>query len=165
LDPLPHLAIFERLVGTIRKPRSSDRLKALVTFGLYVEAECKYFRTHPTKNSETDIQNYVEFATSPERLQSVRDEAADLINAYSKSLIDKVRKDYETAHANHVKSAVDAAVAAVESSRKSLIIGVRDAVLGAFIYSIVLITVSVVAHRAGVDILELYGKMYGPGVK
>jgi len=165
LSPLPHLSVFEKLVGTIRRSDVQEQLKALTTFGLYVESECKYFEDHPDRRTARGGEDYARAALSPPQLARLENEARGLIEDFAATIIEGVERKNEIVQKAHVTKLVHSAVEAVHSAPRSRLAGVTEAVAGAFMYSVIIILISIIAHRAGIDILETYERAYGPGPK
>lgn len=61
----------------------------------------------------------------------------------------------------HLLDATKGAIEAAHKTKKSSARGVAEAVGGALIWTLLLLGLSIAAHRVGIDLLETYKRLYG----
>ncbi|HEY4919698.1 MAG TPA: hypothetical protein VII40_06305 [Xanthobacteraceae bacterium] len=144
-----HVQAFERLAE--EKP---DRLRALVAFALFVEAEFKwangcnpwptipaYQKYHSIQLADHEISDLEKSADNV-----LRDFAQEVVEIERAEILDEALKQYR----------IEAA-----KPHKSFWKGVLEATVGALVWSLVLILMSIILSRLNIDILEAYKKAAG----
>jgi len=164
MDHAPNLRAYEKIFGSVAGKNPAERLRALISLGLYHEAECAYARNlSSTTRSEAArrLAIFNEAASTTEAIGKLDSEAQQLFDGYSRDLIESAQRDSISSVVEAAESAVDAAVHAVHRSPRQFWSGVQEAVTGAFIYSLLLIGASIIINRLGIDLLEVYKSVAG----
>lgn len=149
---LAHYRAFKLLV----EGRSQQPLTALVAFGLYMEAECRWAEQLSKPPADSDYVTYHTNGSMPHFLHRYQDEANGLLTQFGETLVVSHQKKV-------ISSAVEAAVEGVHKAPKSFVRGMFEAVGGAFIWTAALIVFSIIAQRAGIDLIEVYKHASGHG--
>src|SRR5262249_28547215 len=121
---------------------SQNEIRDYVAFGLFMQSENEWA-------SQKELRTDAEYKKYHENLLTPRQK-------------ERLRGDAEKVLSNFAAQAISAEESAVLGRhRKFRLFGVTEAVLGAFIWTVILIVVSILAARAGIDILEYYKKAAG----
>jgi hypothetical protein len=83
-----------------------------------------------------------------------REEAARMLAAYT----EKVVNDHQT---KKLSEAMEAAKKSVEHSPRNFSGGVLEAIVGAALWTVLLIIISILVQRDGIDLLEDYRRLAG----
>jgi hypothetical protein len=137
MSKLLHVRAFEYFSQNI-----PNELKAFVAFGLFMEAERKWASGQKDWPSETKYRGYHQNYLTPHQTDEYRDAAERVLINFSNNVVAETLTQYK----GHTKFRWW---------------GIVEAVIGAFIWSILLIALTIIAQRIGVDILEVYKRLAG----
>jgi hypothetical protein len=133
--PVPsHVTSFQKINAKI-----TDHLMASVAFGVFMRAESCWLETN--EPNEANCRTYHSMLTDFQ-IDRIRDDATRILNEYANRIVEEKRAEFLDEMSRHHKG-----------FRRW---GVWEAFLGSFFWTAVLIAVSIIVQRAGIDILEVY---------
>lgn len=135
------------------KSNNEDALKAYVAFGLYIEAECKWAELQPTWPTPAKYRDWYDVAI-PHTVAAHNDNAIDVLQDFANNIVAQQKAAFLTAAMAQYQQAA-------AQSKKSFLDGVIEAATGALAWTLFLIVISIIINRAGIDLLEIYGKVAG----
>jgi hypothetical protein len=143
-----YVQAFERF-----KKDSGDPLTAYVAFGLYIDTECKWAATQTSWPDGEKYKHYHD-STIPVSIEAHNEKAEAVLLEFADKIV-------EGEHNKFLAAALDSYKEAAAKSEKGFWQGVGEALVGALAWSILLIVVSIIFQRVGVDVLEVYEKAAG----
>lgn len=147
---LAHYKAFDKLVKDKARPQ---QLNALVAFGLYMEAECRWAERFD-KPTDTDCVTYHNNGSMPYFLNQYEDQAQKLLSDFGEAILASNQKKV-------LASAVEGAIEAAHKTKKAFARGISEAVVGALVWTVILIGITIIAQRVGIDVIEIYKRAAG----
>jgi hypothetical protein len=146
----PHIDSFQKFNVLI-----PDHLIASVAFGLFLESERIWVNQQSPEPTPGKCRNYHRYYLNDHQIQGFQQKAADLLANFSNGIVREKRAEF-------LEQSLDAyRTAASDGHRGFRGWGVVEATLGAFVWAVLLIVLSIVAVRSGIDLLEAYQKAAG----
>jgi hypothetical protein len=133
--------------------KNNDVLTAYVAFGLYVDAECKWAEQQASWPTTAKYREWFD-CSIPYACESHNHRATDALENFANNIVEEQRTEFLAAALCAYK--VEAAKA-----HKGFVRGVLEATTGALFWSVLLIVVSIIVQRVGIDILETYERAAG----
>jgi hypothetical protein len=143
-----YVDIFEHF-----KNNHEDPLNAYVAFGLYIEAECRWASSQANWPDLKKYQTYFD-CTVPYSTAIHQGNADKVLLEFANTIVQEKQAAF-------LQGALDAYKSETAKSHKGFWRGVSEATVGALVWSIILIGITIISHRLGVDILEAYQKASG----
>jgi hypothetical protein len=137
--PAPsHVEAFQLLTGG-----SQDPIRDYIAFGLFMQSEAAWVAQRPTPPTETQYRNYHQNILTPLERNRFRDGANSVLADFATKAIAAKSSEFLKHH------------------RKFRIKGICEAFLGALFWTLFLIGGTILARRAGIDLLEIYKRAGG----
>ena len=141
----PHIDSFKKFNLLI-----PDNLIASVAFGLFLESERIWVDHQNPEPTEVRCRNYHRDYLNDHEIQRYRQKAADLLTNFGDHIVQEKRAEF-------LEQSLDAYRTAASNGHRGFRgWGIVEATLGAFVWSVLLIVLSIVAVRSGIDLLEAY---------
>jgi hypothetical protein len=138
-----HVAAFDFI-----SEGTHDEIRDYIAFGMFMRSEESWVESlvasKGSEPSDTDYRRYHQGLTARER-ERLRGDATKSLKKYADSAINEARDDLLKHH------------------RKFRWFGVLEAAFGAAAWTGFLIFATIAAQRGGIDILEVYRRLYGGG--
>ena len=146
-----HVEAFEHFTRDI----PNDQLLAFVAFGLFMEAERKWADGQPRWPSESKYKGYHQNYLIPHQTEEFRNGAERVLIELSNNVVASQKSEFLNEALARYKNQAQKGHARFRKW------GVAEAVFGAFIWSILLIALTVIAQRNGIDIIDVYKRLAG----
>jgi hypothetical protein len=147
-----YVAAFEHF-----KRSNEDPLKAMVAFGLFVEAEHKWASSQQVWPTEAKYRHYHD-CSLPHTAANYANGADIVLLEFANEIVEQKREEF-------LAEALEAYRNKAAESHHSFWKGVAEAATGALAWSLALILASIIFHRLGIDVLEAYEKAAGPKIQ
>jgi len=133
----------------------SDHLEASVAFGLFLGSEQKWASGRKQPATENDYQIFHETYLTAHEIARYHETAQKLLAEFGTRVVDAKRPEILGAA---VKTYEHAAAKGHSAFRKW---GIVEALFGAFFWTLLLIVISIVLARGGIDIFDYYERAAG----
>ena len=130
-----------------------DRLEAAIAFALFLVSEREWANGRNPRPTEAEYARFHDNYLNPHEINRYHDAARQVLADYGSTLVDAAgHKFLERALANYRR-------AAARGHRGFRGWGIIEALAGAFLWTIVLIVISIVIKYYGIDLIEVYHKV------
>jgi len=90
----------------------------------------------------------------PYFLNQYEDQAQKLLSDFGEAILASNQKKV-------LASAVEGAIEAAHKTKKAFARGISEAVVGALVWTVILIGITIIAQRVGIDVIEIYKRAAG----
>jgi hypothetical protein len=122
---------------------TQDEIRDYIAFGLFMESEDEWASGKEDHLTDDEYKKYHDHILTPLQRERFRAGAVQVLDNFAARAIQAERVDLLKHH------------------RKFRCAGIVEAILGAFLWTLLLIVLTVLAARAGIDILEYYKRAAG----
>jgi hypothetical protein len=143
----PHVESFEKFAD-------DDEIRNYIAFGLFMEAENDWVANKPQPPTSAEYKNYHENVLSPRGLQNYKNAAEEVIRNFANKTVNS--EQTKLLADSLLQYRIDSA-AHHQAFRLN---GVKEAVYGAFLWTVLLIAFSFILVFANIDPIEYYHKAY-----
>ena len=143
----PYIEAFEKFTQG-----KSDRIEALVAFGLFISSDYSWARQQPTWPTEELTRNMYGRLLHDDEVQKTESRAHDIVDEHRSDIV----RDHEKKYLSSLFEGVDQKIKdmVVMHSQKSFFKGVAEATTGAFVWTIILTAVAFGFYVGGIDVLH-----------
>ena len=145
-----HVSAFEHFYNSCE-----SHLEAAIAFGLFMESEHKWASRQATWPTEKKYAAYHEIYLTPHEAEGYRENARRVLLEYSNNLVESEQAQFLEAAVQQYRTEAGRGHSAFRKW------GVVEALVGALLWTMILIVVSIIAVRFGIDLLEIYQKAAG----
>jgi hypothetical protein len=146
----PHIDSFKKFNTLI-----PDHLTASIGFGLFMQSEEVWINQQSPEPTPVKCRNYHRDYLNDHEIQRYRQKAVDLLTNLTNGIVQQKRSEF-------LEQSLDAYRTAASNGHRGFRgWGIVEATLGAFVWAVLLIVLSIVAVRSGIDLLEAYQKAAG----
>jgi hypothetical protein len=138
MPKLSHVEAFEFF-----SEGTQDEIRDYIAFGLFMRSENAWASAKSTPLTEADYRRYHSHILTTLERERFRNGAIQVLDNFAARAIQTERADLLRHH------------------RKFRWLGIVEGVLGAFFWTLLLIVITIVAERAGIDLLEYYKRAAG----
>ena len=150
MAPPPHVSAFEKI-----NSRISNHLEASLAFGLFLRSEREWAATQNPEPTEAKYRNYQRMFLTDHQIDRLAEEASEFLRKFGDEAIARKRSEILAESIDQYR-----ATAAI-GHRGFRWWGVAEAVGGAFLWTVMLIVISIVLARAEIDLIAIYQKAVG----
>jgi hypothetical protein len=147
-----HVSAFDKFASQI-----TNHIEASIAFGLFLESERawadEWTRTSGATPTEKNYHSFHAACLTNHSIQGYAEGASRILNKYANETIEKTRPAFLTAALESYNSAASIGHSAWRWQ------GVFEAVLGAFVWTVVLIAINIILVLGGIDLFEMNQKL------
>jgi len=145
----PHVSAFQKFAARI-----PNRLEASLAFGLFMESE-SIWAARAGNPSDLKYRNYQEALLTDHEIERYAKQAREFLSTFGSDAVAVKRSEFLRESLEQYESA------ARRGHRKFRGWGIVEAIIGALVWTLVLIAISFVLKYAGIDLVEIYQKVVG----
>jgi hypothetical protein len=149
-NKLLHVIAFEEFRKATPNP-----LEAMIAFGLFMDSEDKWAKLKQQWPSDETYCGYHEIYLTPHEIQGYIDNAKSVLQQFGGNLVEIERPKFLS------QALVEYERAASIGHRRFRFRGVLEAVAGAFLWTVILISFAIILARGGIDVVEYYRRAVG----
>jgi hypothetical protein len=153
----PYVEAFECF--TLNK---KDNIEAFVAFGMFIASEYEYASNQEHWPEEQKVREYYARLLHNSEVSKTENAAKQIVDEHREKIVsDHQRKFLDSMYSQAFSAAVESLKNKGLNKVTAYFRGVSEAVIGAAVWTCFLIAVTVIANRAGIDLLEVYSKAVG----
>src|SRR5258708_5210920 len=140
-----HVSAFEHFYHSCE-----SHLEAAIAFGLFMESEHKWANGQEVWPTQKKYTDYHSIYLTTHETEGYKENARRLLLEYSNNLVGSERAQFLEAAVRQYRTEAGRGHSAFRKW------GVVEAIIGALLWTIILIIASIIAVRFGIDLLEIY---------